>query len=161
MVEQLDLGGIKIEVLYKDIKNVHLSVYPPKGRVRISAPKRMRSDRIRIFAISKLGAESRVFIDGRFEAVYPPQVIGDYFAFMNGTPGWERLLDAYPTDVVVVQRWRNIHPRLFAHPDFVYVYSDPASLVFVRRTPANDETLLRLASLPDRNDFPHPATVFP
>lgn len=55
MVEQLDLGGIKVEVFYKDIKNVHLSVYPPKGRVRISAPRRMRPDRIRIFAISKLG----------------------------------------------------------------------------------------------------------
>jgi hypothetical protein len=88
-------------------------------------------------------------------------VIDDYFAFMNGTPGWERLLEAYPTDVVVVQRWRNIHPRLFAHPDLVYVYSDPASLVFVRRTPANDETLVRLASLTDRTDFPRPPTVFP
>jgi len=113
------------------------------------------------YAISKLGPESRVFIDGRFEAVYPPQVIDDYFAFMNGAPGWERLIDAYPTDVVVVQRWRNIHPRLFAHPDLVYVYSDPASLVFVRRTPANDETLLRLASLTGRTDFPRPPTVFP
>ncbi|MEE8104573.1 MAG: SprT family zinc-dependent metalloprotease [Planctomycetota bacterium] len=38
----------------KDIKNVHLSVYPPTGRVRISAPKRMSMDTIRVFAISKL-----------------------------------------------------------------------------------------------------------
>jgi len=113
------------------------------------------------YTISKLAPESRVFIDGRFEAVYPPQVIDDYFAFMHGTPGWERLLEAYPTDVVVVQRWRNIHPRLFAHPDFAYVYSDPAALVFVRRGPANDETLLRLASLGDRTDFPRHETVFP
>ena len=39
----------------KDIKNVHLSVYPPDGRVRISAPSRMSLDTIRVFAISKLG----------------------------------------------------------------------------------------------------------
>jgi hypothetical protein len=113
------------------------------------------------YAIAKLAPDSRVFIDGRFEAVYPPQVIDDYFAFMHGSDGWERLLDAYPTDVVVVQRWRNIHPRLFAHADFQYVYSDPAALIFVRRSPANDPALERLASLGDRFDFPRNETVFP
>ena len=41
--------------MLKDIKNVHLSVYPPTGRVRISAPLRMSLDTIRVFAISKLG----------------------------------------------------------------------------------------------------------
>jgi predicted metal-dependent hydrolase len=55
MTESLDLGGIKVEVSFKEIKNVHLSVYPPNGRVRISAPRWMSRDRIRIFAISKLG----------------------------------------------------------------------------------------------------------
>lgn len=114
------------------------------------------------FAIAKLAPESKVFIDGRFEAVYPQRVIDDYFAFMHGTDGWERLLEDYPTDVVVVQRWRNIHPRLFAHPDFVYVYSDPAALVFVRRS-EDDPALMRLASLSaaDRVDFTRHPTVFP
>lgn len=55
MADQLDLGGISAEVTFKDIKNVHLSVYPPNGRVRISAPARMTLDTIRVFAISKLG----------------------------------------------------------------------------------------------------------
>lgn len=41
-------------MVLKDIKNVHLSVYPPTGRVRISAPKRMSIDTIRMFAVSKL-----------------------------------------------------------------------------------------------------------
>lgn len=54
MATQLDLGGISVEVTFKDIKNVHLSVYPPVGRVRISAPTRMRLDTVRVFAISKL-----------------------------------------------------------------------------------------------------------
>src|ERR1017187_336802 len=43
------------KVIKKDIKNVHLSVYPPTGKVRISAPLRMSLDTIRVFAISKLG----------------------------------------------------------------------------------------------------------
>jgi len=54
-VAQIQLGDIAVDVVLKDIKNVHLSVHPPTGRVRISAPKRMRLDTIRVFAISKLG----------------------------------------------------------------------------------------------------------
>jgi predicted metal-dependent hydrolase len=55
MVARLNLGGVAIDVTFKDIKNVHLSVYPPRGRVRIAAPRRMRLDTVRVFAISKLG----------------------------------------------------------------------------------------------------------
>jgi predicted metal-dependent hydrolase len=55
MVSQIELGDITVDVVLKDIKNVHLSVYPPAGRVRISAPKRMSLDTIRVFALSKLG----------------------------------------------------------------------------------------------------------
>lgn len=55
MAERIELGGISADVLKKDIKNIHLSVYPPNGKVRISAPLRMKLDTIRVFAISKLG----------------------------------------------------------------------------------------------------------
>jgi predicted metal-dependent hydrolase len=54
MLSQVKLGDIEVDVVLKDIKNVHLSVHPPTGRVRIAAPKRMRIDTIRVFAISKL-----------------------------------------------------------------------------------------------------------
>lgn len=55
MVTQVKLGDIAIDVVLKDIKNIHLSVYPPSGKVRISAPSRMSMETIRVFAISKLG----------------------------------------------------------------------------------------------------------
>jgi predicted metal-dependent hydrolase len=54
MIRQVKLGDITADVVLKDIKNVHLSVYPPVGKVRISAPLRMSLDTIRVFAISKL-----------------------------------------------------------------------------------------------------------
>ena len=54
MQKRLMLGDIPADVVFKDIKNVHLSVYPPNGRVRISAPTRMKLDTVRVFAISKL-----------------------------------------------------------------------------------------------------------
>lgn len=50
----IDLGRFTADVELKDIKNIHLSVYPPTGRVRIAAPLRMDLETIRIFAISKL-----------------------------------------------------------------------------------------------------------
>ena len=55
MVTQIAFGDITVDVVLKDIKNIHLSVYPPSGRVRISAPSRMRLDAIRVFAIARLG----------------------------------------------------------------------------------------------------------
>ena len=53
--QQIKLGNICLDVVQKDIKNIHLSVYPPTGRVRIAAPLRMDLDAVRVFAISKLG----------------------------------------------------------------------------------------------------------
>jgi len=53
-MQSLTIGNIYVEVIQKEIKNVHLSVYPPTGRVRIAAPLRMDLDTIRAFAISKL-----------------------------------------------------------------------------------------------------------
>ena len=49
------MGNISVNVIHKDIKNVHLSVHPPQGRVTISAPLRMDLETIRLFCISKLG----------------------------------------------------------------------------------------------------------
>jgi predicted metal-dependent hydrolase len=54
MSVQLNLGDVTIDVVMKDIKNIHLSVYPPVGKVRISAPQWMELDTIRVYAITKL-----------------------------------------------------------------------------------------------------------
>ena len=54
MMTTIELGEIAVEVVKKDIKNIHLSVHPPTGRIRISAPLRMNIETIRVFAISKL-----------------------------------------------------------------------------------------------------------
>lgn len=53
MGRQLIFGDFIADVTQKDIKNVHLSVYPPTGAIRISAPTHMKLDTIRVFALSK------------------------------------------------------------------------------------------------------------
>jgi len=52
--QQIEIGEIKIDVYYKEIKNIHLSVHPPAGRVRIASPLKFPLDTLRVFAISKL-----------------------------------------------------------------------------------------------------------
>jgi predicted metal-dependent hydrolase len=51
---QFRLGSDCVQVVFKDIRNVHLSVHPPAGRITISAPRRMKLETVRLFAISKL-----------------------------------------------------------------------------------------------------------
>jgi predicted metal-dependent hydrolase len=55
MHAQVQLGDIGVDVVRKDIKNVHLSVHPPTSRVTISSPLHLSLDAIRVFALSKLG----------------------------------------------------------------------------------------------------------
>ena len=49
------VSGIKVEVVRKDIKNLHLGVYPPHGRVRVAAPLVVSDEAIRLAVIDKLG----------------------------------------------------------------------------------------------------------
>ena len=51
---QIQISDFKIDVVRKSIKNMHLSVYPPKGRVRIAAPLNVDDETVKLFAISKL-----------------------------------------------------------------------------------------------------------
>ena len=53
-MDQISISNITIDVVRKNIKNLHLGVYPPSGRVRIAAPLNVTDDSIRLFAISKL-----------------------------------------------------------------------------------------------------------
>lgn len=54
-MEQITVSNITVDVVKKKIKNLHLAVYPPTGRVRIAAPLQTNDEAIRLFAISKLG----------------------------------------------------------------------------------------------------------
>jgi len=54
MPTTIQLGDIRVDVVRRDIKNVHLSVHPPTGRVRVSAPHRMNLNTVRVFTIAKL-----------------------------------------------------------------------------------------------------------
>jgi len=53
-MNKIEIGNITVDVFHKKIKNLHLAVHPPEGRVRISSPVRVKDEAIRLFIISKL-----------------------------------------------------------------------------------------------------------
>ena len=51
----ITVRGISVEIVRKDIKHLHLGVYPPSGRVRVASPSRLDDDAVRLAVISRLG----------------------------------------------------------------------------------------------------------
>jgi len=49
----LIIKDIKVLILKKNIKNIYLSILPPDGKVRVSAPKNVSEDFIKSFVFSK------------------------------------------------------------------------------------------------------------
>jgi len=52
---QIEVRGIRVDVVRKDIKNLHLGVYPPTGRVRVAAPPHLDDEAVRLAVVSRLG----------------------------------------------------------------------------------------------------------
>ena len=63
---QITVSGVRVQVFRKGIKNLHLGVYPPHGRVRVAAPLRVSDDAVRLAVVGKLGWIKRQ--RARFEA---------------------------------------------------------------------------------------------
>jgi len=53
--EQIEVAGLSVELVRKPIKNLHIGVYPPAGRVRVAAPPVMSEDAIRVAIVTRLG----------------------------------------------------------------------------------------------------------
>jgi predicted metal-dependent hydrolase len=52
---EITVNGLPVHVVRKPIKNLHLGVYPPNGRVRIAAPLALSDDAVRLAVVGKLG----------------------------------------------------------------------------------------------------------
>ena len=50
----LTVAGIDVDVVYKEIKNLHIGVYPPLGRIRVAAPAGLDDDQVRLAVVQRL-----------------------------------------------------------------------------------------------------------
>lgn len=53
-LNKMKICGLEVQAVKKNIKNMHLGVYPPQGRIRVAAPLKMDDESIRLFIISKV-----------------------------------------------------------------------------------------------------------
>jgi hypothetical protein len=113
------------------------------------------------YALWSLPPGSRVAVDGRFTTAYPPELLDAAWSFMSGGPGWDALLTDYPTDIVITDRVHAPASLLQDHADWAYVYSDPVSMIFLRRDTKHAATLARLRAGTLRYDDAPLDTAFP
>src|SRR5699024_3057528 len=53
-MQEITVSNLRIDLIKKNIKNMHLSVHPPNGRVRIAVPRNTNEEQVRMYIISKL-----------------------------------------------------------------------------------------------------------
>ena len=95
------------------------------------------------YAIYKLNPDCKVSIDGRFRTVYPEEVLNDHSMALHNEDRWEYLLDKYPSNILLATRNPFSKKMIIEQQNWVYVYSDNLSIVFLKKGESQKETLKR------------------
>jgi hypothetical protein len=77
-------------------------------------------------------AHDKVFLDSRFEMIYPAQVIDDYLAFTFGRAGADRALTRYPNEYVLIDPRTIAAAAMARAPGWTLIYRDRHSLLYAR-----------------------------
>ena len=102
------------------------------------------------YLIFHLAPESRVFIDSRYDMVYPQKVLADYFDFFFDGPRAAAVLNAYPHDFVLIPPTAPVRALMERRPDWKLIYSDSNALLFAR----TDSPAARFDGVPIRGRPP-------
>lgn len=108
------LNDLSVEVVRKDIKNLHLGVYPPKGRVRVAAPLAMSDDAVRLAVIGKLGWIRRQRATFEHQPRLPePEAVSGESLYLFGQRYRLRVLvtDGRPKVTSRGKTWLDLHVR--------------------------------------------------
>jgi len=111
----MKISNLTIETIRKDIKNIHLGVYPPNGRIRMAVPLRTSDESARLFAISKtpwIKKQQKAF------SKYPRQTPRKYVAGeTHYIFGKAYLLDVISSDKPVkIETKKKTHVVLYVKP---------------------------------------------
>jgi predicted metal-dependent hydrolase len=119
---RLEIHDLSIEVVWKNIRNIHLRVYPPEGRVRISAPVHMSLSDVRAFAISKMDWVTKH--RERVSKIKPPLAL----RFVDGE---EHLLWGQRYPLIITEK--KAAPRVALEGDAIHLQIRPGSHSVITR----------------------------
>jgi hypothetical protein len=84
------------------------------------------------YLIFHLAPECKVFVDSRYDMVYPQNVLADYFDSFFDRARAAAVLDAYPHDFVLIPSSAPARALMERRADWRLIYSDPNALLFAR-----------------------------
>jgi hypothetical protein len=96
------------------------------------------------YVIWKMYPGSKVSIDGRYRTVYPEEVLNDHIAAIADEKNWKLLLSKYPSDILLARRSSFFLNMISNQNDWIYVYSDRTSIIFLKNNDSNREVLIKL-----------------
>lgn len=85
----------------------------------------------------KLYPDNKIFMDGRFETVYPDYIETVFRNFYLGLSGWEYLLNKYPPEVMIIEKNYPIYTLLKKNNQWKSVFEDKLFAVFVKSIAIN------------------------
>jgi hypothetical protein len=102
------------------------------------------------YVIFQLGPPSRIFVDGRVDLVYPPDVIEEYLDFFAGRPHGARILEDYRNDYVLMPSGSPADATMKSRSDWRPIYRDSVATLFApaNSTAANFPGVPIIASAP-------------
>ncbi len=114
-MHQIMVGDYTIDVVRKDIKNLHLAVYPPHGRIRIAVPKQLDDETIRLHLVTKLAWIKKHI--ARFEQVERLSQREDITGESHYLEGRRYLLNVIPdSNINMIKIRGNTHIDLYEKP---------------------------------------------
>jgi predicted metal-dependent hydrolase len=122
-MHQIEVEGLTVIVVRKNIKNLHLAVYPPDGHVRVAAPLLVDDEAVRLAVISRLGwirRQQEKF--ARQERQSPREYVSGESHYYLGARYRLNLIEREGTNLVEVRNRR-----------YIDLYMRPGSAVDQRR----------------------------
>jgi hypothetical protein len=95
------------------------------------------------YVIWKCHPACRVSIDGRFRTVYPEEVLRDHLDAKVDESKQAALIEKYPTDIILARRSLFFERMISGQKDWIYIYSDPLTILFVKNNEQNSDLLNR------------------
>lgn len=132
----------------------------PSGAVAFMKTHRLHGNILNNFdwgeyLIWHLSPQSRVFIDGRYELVYPDALLREYLGFLFGWPGGEQLLDRYAHDFVLVKPQSGAYRLVAADSRWRVIYRDAVAALFARASaPSPDHAHKPMSDRATESEFP-------